>query len=167
MTSGEATELRELYRKLVARPAEDIRAFAVEQRDAVQAKLSKTALALFRKSTFEKLIADVNEHIGRGDELRPFGDEDSRKKRRSQYGAAWLTARQAGIDLNRETAEGGDALASVSKIITAAPIVVTEVVDAATDAAKSLASTGESLLYVLAGGLGLAAVVYAYGRGRR
>lgn len=167
MTTGEAAELRELYRKLVARPAEDIRAFAVEQRDAVQAKLSKTALALFRKSTFEKLIADANEHLARGDELRTFTDEDSRKKRRSQYGSAWLVARQAGIDLNRETAEGGDALASVSKIITAAPIVAGEVVDAAADAAKGLVSAGENVLYLVAGGLAFGAVLYGISKGRR
>lgn len=176
LSKEEAAERVRQLRVLLARPAEDIRAVAIAQRDRLAAKLDRWFVLGPGAASYKEKLAQITAQIAEGDALKDRQDEDSRTKRRRLYAYAYDNARQTALLLDQDFAADTPSILTPGTVFpwlwTAGGEVVDKVADVAGDVAegagkavKAVAETGQTTLYILAGGLALAAVAFAYSRG--
>lgn len=184
LSKEQAAEDRRRFAQLVERPAEDSRAAAVRQRDALAKKLDGVILVGPIGRGFRDDLFGVDKSIRYGDELRDDQGEKERIQRRRFYARAYLMALDSAVRLDKEYADTLPAVLAIQEAFawlgSAAEGAGEVAGEAAKDAGKALVKVGEGVrdvvrevgstaqntVYLLAGGLGLAAVAYAYAQGR-
>lgn len=170
-TKAQTEELKATYKTVISRTPEEIKKIAVAQRDAAKAKLDQVRTAEpFRWKWFDTALDDIAQSLSKGDALAGNTSAEGIKDRKTLYGSAWLKARQAGIDLDREITEGKSAIVDVIEFFGDA---ATTLKDAAGNAGRALAdtagqvgSTAKTVVFVIAGAASVALLIYAFNRSR-
>lgn len=187
LSKAQAAEERERFRALVARPAEDSRSAAQKQRDALGAKVDRLLSIGPITSGYREDLLDVDTFLRYGDELKESTDEKTREQRRRFYARAYVKALDSAMRLDAEYARTSPAVLAIQDAFAwlgsaaetvgdqAKPVLkkageaAKEGVKAVGRAVEEVGATASNTVYILAGGLALAAITYAYsqGSGRR
>lgn len=184
MSKAEFERRKKEYAAILARPAEEIRAGAVRQRDAFRKKLDELVSRGPRTRFYFEQLQGIDQQIKWGDELKDSDKEADRIQRRRFYARALFNGQDAALELDAEIKEFGVARIALTDMFsglgeeTFEPITTDagKAKDAAVDAVNAalnkagavigdIGATAQNTVYILAGGLALAAVAYAYSRG--
>lgn len=181
LSKADAAELLKENQKILALPAEEIRAGAVKQRDALVSKMDRLISSGPATQADRDRLSQVNDFLKFADGLRASEKEADRVERRRIYLRAYRLAQSTAERLDSDIKTEGIASLAITDVFAGLyleqfkPVVDDaeaiyetgkKAVEKVADVADAIGHTAENVVYGLVAALAVAGITYAYSRGR-
>ncbi len=159
------------YKALTQRPADEIRAVAVEQIAAFDKALSGTkdrlGSVLGRWRFFDEALAEARKFLAEGDALKASDKEPDRIRRRQLYGRAYINLVAAADQLDPEVRQGATWVVLVEEAAEKAEKAADKAADKAAELADKIGDGLSDLEWAAGVALVGAALAFGFAKGRK